>query len=357
MKKTATVILAVFLCSNIFGAAGKLTEVTGPTQVTRDKNKLEGKLDLGIEMNDTLETLRARAGITFEDGTKVQCTEFSRLVIDEFVYDPSTGKGKLALKASLGTVRYASGLIAKNSREDIKVKTPTASVSVRGTDFSMTVDELGRSLIILLPSLPDKGPPVVGTITVSNAAGSVTMTKAYQATLVSSMGDTPSAPVLLNFSDESSINSNLLLDTPKSVTQAAKETKKEKQSSDGDDDVGGKGKVSVTQVAQAQSSQQASSKEQSEPAPEIIETKSEESKPVETVINTTSQTPQPSTTSNNGFTSDGVNAILTVNSGKGIIVYKVKGDTSASFSVTNVDGTAIYPLNFGDKLKVNIIQK
>jgi hypothetical protein len=356
MRKTATIILAVFLCSNIFGAAGKLTEVTGPTQVTRDKDKLEGKIDLGIEMNDTLETLKARAGITFEDGTKVQCTEFSRLVIDEFVYDPSTGKGKLALKASLGTVRYASGLIAKNSREDIKVKTPTASVSVRGTDFSMTVDELGRSLIILLPSLPDKGPPVVGTITVSNAAGSVTMNKAYQATLVSSMGDTPSAPVLLNFSDESSINSNLILSTPKSVVQAAKETKKEKQSADNDDG-GGKGKVSVTQVAQAQSSQQASSKEQSETAPAIVQTKSEENKPViELVVNTMSQTSQPSTSSN-GFTSDGVNAILTVNSSKGVVVYKVKGDTSASFSVTNIDGTASYPLNFGDKLKVNIIQK
>ncbi len=39
------------------------------------------------------------------------------------------------------------------------------------------------------------------------------------------------------------------------------------------------------------------------------------------------------------------------------IVYKVKADTSATFTITTIEGTAQYPLNFGDKLRVNIIQK
>ena len=358
MNKTAIVIFAVFLCSELFGYAGKLTEVTGPTQVTRNKDKIEGKVDTGIEMNDTLETLKGKAFITFEDGTKVQCTEFSKLTIDEFVYDPSSGKGKLAMKASLGTVRYASGLIAKNSREEIKVKTPTASVAVRGTDFAMTVDELGRSLIILLPSLPDKGPPVVGTITVSNAAGVVTMTKAFQATFVSTAGDRPSAPVLLNFSDETNVNNNLLLDTPKSVTQAAKEAKKEKQSSESDDeDNKPKKKIAVAQVSEEShtATQQATSEPVPVAATETTLAKADTPKQVTTV-----DIPAivvPTTTVNNGFTSDGVNAILTVNSSRGIIVYKVKADTNATFTVTTLEGTTAYPLNFGEKLKVNIIQK
>ena len=349
MNKTAIVILAVFLCSELFGFAGKLTEVTGPTQVTRNKDKIEGKVDVGIEMNDMLETLKGRAGITFEDGTRVQCTEFSKLTIDEFVYDPSTGKGKLAMKAGLGTVRYASGLIAKNSREEVKVKTPTASVAVRGTDFSMTVDELGRSLIILLPSTYDKGPPVVGTITVSNAAGIVTMTKAFQATLVSSMTDKPSAPVLLNFGDESNINSNLLLDTPKSVTQAAKEAKKEKQVvEEVEDDT----KEKHTTV------QQTTKEKESTPVAtanlDINSIKPEENK---VIIETIATITVPVATVNNGFTTDGVNAILTVNSMRGVIVYKVKADTNATFNITTLEGSTAYPLNFGDKLRVNIIQK
>lgn len=344
MNKAAIIILAVFLCSELLGYAGKLTEVTGPTQITRSKNKIEGKPEVGVEMNDTIETLKGKAGITFQDGTKVMCTEFSKLTIDEFVYDPSSGKGKLAMKASLGTVRYASGFIAKNSREDIKVKTPTASVSVRGTDFAMSVDELGRSLIILLPSLPTAGPPVVGSITVSNAAGVVVMTKAFQATYVATNGDKPSPPVLLNFADESGVNSSLLLDTPKSVVQAVKEVKKDIKQEDEVEEK--KEEIKTTQQEQVKE------KEIVQP-PAQVDKKEEPSKvtvdPINVIV--------PSATVNNGFTTDGVNAILTVNSMKGTIVYKVKADTNATFNITTLEGTSTYPLNFGDKLRINIIQK
>lgn len=345
MNKTAIIILAVFLCSKLFGYAGKLTEVTGPTQITRNKNKIEGKVDVGVEMNDTLETLKGKAGITFEDGTKVMCTEFSKLTIDEFVYDPSSGKGKLAMKATLGTVRYASGLIAKNSREDIKVKTPTASVSVRGTDFAMTIDELGRSLIILLPSLPTNGPTVVGSITVANTAGIVTMTKAFQATYVSTVGDRPSAPVILNFTDESNVNSALLLDTPKAVTQAVKEIKKETKETEKEEIEEKKEEIKATVQPEPV-------KETVQP-PAQVEVKKEEPKANVEIVSVV----VPVTTVNNGFTTDGVNAILTVNSMKGTIVYKVKADTNATFNITTIEGTTSYPLNFGDKLRINIIQK
>ena len=69
----------------------------------------------------------------------------------------NTKTGKLSLKATLGTVRYASGQIAKNSAQNISIKTPTATVSVRGTDFAMTIDEIGSSTIILLPSCNGAG--------------------------------------------------------------------------------------------------------------------------------------------------------------------------------------------------------
>ena len=149
MYKAVIVIIAAFLCTYAYGAIGKLTEMTGPTQISRETSKIIGKIESDIEMNDIVETLRSRAGITFEDNTRVQITEYSKLVIDDFVYDPVSGKGKLSIKAAFGTVRYASGIIAKNSRENIKVTTPTAKISVRGTDFSMTVSEDGKSLIVL----------------------------------------------------------------------------------------------------------------------------------------------------------------------------------------------------------------
>lgn len=378
-----------FIWSDVYGIAGKLTEVTGPTQVSRASTKIEGKIDVGIEMDDTIETLKARAGITFEDGTRVQCTEFSKLVIDTFVYDPSTGKGKLGMKATMGTVRYASGLIAKNNREEVKVKTPTASISVRGTDFSMTVDELGRSLVILLPSLPQFGPPVVGQITVSNGLGTVILTKPYQATFVASTAVVPSSPVLLNFDDETKVNNMLLIDTPKNVTQAAKEAKKATVTATKEDD-GSKdkkttnktesktdSKSSNTTVAQAETPSEETHAATQEPeivTAEVV-TKLDINKLDPTVnasvmdslskqqsatASTSVEIPTisvPTSTVNNGFTTNGVYAILYITNNNNVIWYTMKFDANATFNITTRDGSKEYPLNFGSKLKVNIIQK
>ena len=385
-----------FLWNNVYGVVGKLTEVTGPTQVSRASTKIEGKVDVGIEIDDTIETLKSRAGITFEDGTRVQCTEFSKLVIDTFVYDPSSGKGKLAMKATMGTVRYASGLIAKNNKEEVKVKTPTASISVRGTDFSMTVDELGRSLVILLPSQPQFGPSVVGQITVSNGLGTVVLTKAYQATFIASSSVVPSSPVLLNFDDESKVNNMLLIDTPKNVTQAAKEAKKASVGSEKEDDGGedknkkmekketkSESKSAATSVSQVEEISTESATEATNlpivvvqenivtkldinaisPSTNIAvmdaiaEKQSVQPTPIVSIIPIAPIISIPTSTVNNGFTTNGTHAILYITNGNNVVWYTLKADANAIFNITQNTESKEYPLNFGSKLKVNIIQK
>jgi hypothetical protein len=384
MNKIVTVALMFFLWHDVYGIAGKLTEVTGPTQVSRASTKIEGKVDVAIEMDDTIETLKARAGITFEDGTRVQCTEFSKLVIDTFVYDPSTGKGKLGMKATMGTVRYASGLIAKNNREEVRVKTPTASISVRGTDFSMTVDELGRSLVILLPSQPQFGPPVVGSIVVDNGMGTVVLTKPFQATFVASTAVVPSSPVLLNFEDETKVNNMLIIDTPKNVTQAAKEAKKASVTATKEDDGSedkkeskSESKSSNTTILQADtpSEETQASTQESEPVQVEVVTKLDIEKidpsANASVMDSMSKQPNaantnlsnipilsiPSSTVNNGFTTNGTHAILYITNNNNVIWYTMKFDANATFNITTRDGSKEYPLNFGSKLKVNITQK
>ena len=108
-------------------------------------------------MQDTVKTGNGTTAIKFLDDTRVDVTKHSKLIIDEFVYDPNTQTGGLTLKAALGTVKYASGQIAKTSKQNIKIQTPTATIGVRGTDFTMTIDEVGSSTIILLPSCDTNG--------------------------------------------------------------------------------------------------------------------------------------------------------------------------------------------------------
>lgn len=213
--RTIFLLLSLINAGIAAAAVGKVTEQTGPTEILRDKKSIPSQVNAPVQMNDMISTARARAQLTFEDNTTVKLTEHSKMVIDDFVYDPKKGTGKLAMKMALGTARYASGQIAKNNPQQVAIKTPTASVAVRGTDFSMTIDELGRSLIVLLPSCDNKG-CVTGAIEVSNLAGVVILDVPYQATLVASLNTPPSAPVVIKL-DQANINNMLIISKPKEI--------------------------------------------------------------------------------------------------------------------------------------------
>jgi hypothetical protein len=199
---------------------GNVTQQIGNTIIERQAGeKLTSEKGSTIVSYDTVRTGQGKTAIEFVDETRVDVTQNSKLIIDEFVYDPSTSKGKLALKASFGTIRYASGQIAKNSRQDIKITTPTATIGVRGTDFTMTVDETGSSTIILLPSCSAVGTKricVVGEISVESDAGQVILNKAFQATVVDVPESNPLDPIIIDI-NESLIDNLLIIRRPKEV--------------------------------------------------------------------------------------------------------------------------------------------
>jgi hypothetical protein len=209
------ITLSLLSPTNSFAGVGKVTEQTGPTEILRDRKSISSSVNTTVEMNDTVSTARAKAELTFEDKTTVKLTEHSKMIIDDFVYDPKKGTGKLAVNMALGTARYASGQIAKNNPQQVSIKTPTATIAVRGTDFSMTVDELGRSLVMLLPSCDNKG-CVTGAIEVSNLAGVVILDVPYQATMVSSLSTPPSQPTVIKI-DQANINNMLIISKPPEI--------------------------------------------------------------------------------------------------------------------------------------------
>ena len=207
-------------------AIGEVTQLEGKGVVDRQdgENDIVIEKQLDIFSYDTVKTGNGKVGIEFIDATRVDVTQHSKLVIDEFVYDPNTKTGKLSLKAKLGTVRYASGQIAKNSATNVKIETPTATIGVRGTDFTMTIDEVGSSTIILLPSCDTNGDCFVGEISVESDAGQVILNQAFQATVVDTLASKPLTPVLLDL-DEEMINNLLIISKPAEIEQMEKEEK------------------------------------------------------------------------------------------------------------------------------------
>ena len=218
-------------------AVGTITEQTAAVpSIQRSKSTLQGTKGTGVEMQDEIKTQAGKAGIKFADDTQVKINENSKLVIDEFVYDPKAKGGKLGVKVALGTVRYASGQIAKNNPQNVAVNTPTATIAVRGTDFTMTVDEVGASTIILLPSCPKNWVDIerdckTGRIEVITDAGSVFMDAPYQTTVVASRSMPPSKPVIISI-DPANINNLLIVSPPKELRDDDKEKNQQKTALD-----------------------------------------------------------------------------------------------------------------------------
>ena len=217
--KLLAVTLGVLLLVpfSAFAKVGEITKQVGQDgSISRDNDTIVTNEGVGINMNDAITTSKAKLELTFDDNTKVAITRQSKLVIDDFVYDANSGTGKLAMNVAMGTVRYASGAIARNSRENVRLRTPTATISVRGTDFTMTVDEIGRSLVILLPSCPTPSTCFTGEIEVSTDVGIVLLTQAFQATVVTSKDAKPTKPKILDILEQN-IDNMLIISPPKEL--------------------------------------------------------------------------------------------------------------------------------------------
>ena len=208
---------------------GAIGQVKGSGVLERGTSVvIDGTIGTAVQSMDEAVTANGTMRIDFVDETRVELTEQSRLIIDEFVYDPANDVGSLSLKASLGTVRYASGQIAKKYKQNVKIRTPSATIGVRGTDFMMTVDEFGGSMITLLPSCDTAGMCYTGEITVETDAGFVVMNQAFQATQTLHGFRKPTPPIIIDV-NEDEINNLLILRKRKPIFEAEEEARLERK--------------------------------------------------------------------------------------------------------------------------------
>ena len=118
--------------------------------------------------------------LLFLDESQVWLTEYSKLKVTKYVFNPDPNKSELGLKFSIGTARFLSGNLNKINKKNIKIETPTSFVGINGTDFTVTIDELGRTLVILLPD--EFGLSSGRKIEVITAGGTVVLNEPFQAT-------------------------------------------------------------------------------------------------------------------------------------------------------------------------------
>ena len=221
--RVASLIIGLLMAGTAWAEIGSVTESSGTAIIKRGKDTVQISKGTLVELNDKVETKNGKVKIVFKDNTNVTVTESSSLIIDDFVYDPKSGSGKLGLKAAAGTVRYVSGSIAKDPK-NVKINTPTAAIAVRGTDFVMAVSETGGSMIMLMPTCEIEQNVNLkglscgsGAIDVETPAGIVKLNRPYQATLVETLNGMPSPAVIVALNGMA-IGNNLMVNPPKTTT-------------------------------------------------------------------------------------------------------------------------------------------
>lgn len=145
------VVLALALGTGLHAAAqtqsiGKAVGVENTVwgSVSGDQKRII--LGNDVYENERVQTNESsNAHLNFLDDTKLSVGPESNIVLDRFVYDPNGGAGKVVLQLGRGSFRFITGNQDKSSYQ---IKTPVATIGVRGTIFSV-LDSDQCSLIVL----------------------------------------------------------------------------------------------------------------------------------------------------------------------------------------------------------------
>ncbi len=114
----------------------------GSVQIQRGSDKLPANVGASLQANDTIVTgADGSAGITFTDNSLVSVGPNSVFSIDKYSFDSTTHQGEFAGNLKQGRLAAVSGKMVKQSPESMTIRTPSAIMGVRGTEFVVQVEK------------------------------------------------------------------------------------------------------------------------------------------------------------------------------------------------------------------------
>src|SRR5204863_5665784 len=139
-----------------------------------------------VVFNERIATQEAgQTQLLFVDESALSIGPNSDMTIDQFVYDPKSGSGKLAMSATKGVLRFVGGKLSKQD-DAVSLRTNSATLAIRGGAFLATIDARGQLRAIFIYG---RGLTITGT----NGA-SETVTRPGYAVTVAGAGASPSSP-------------------------------------------------------------------------------------------------------------------------------------------------------------------
>ena len=142
LRGLPVVAAALWLPFPAHADVGQIKVATGQVFVDRKGQSLPGRVGLVLETDDVLRTgADGSVGITMRDNSLLSAGPNSILSLERFEFDATTSEGRFDARLQRGTLAVTSGRIAKKSPQAMTVRTPSAVLGVRGTEFVVAVDD------------------------------------------------------------------------------------------------------------------------------------------------------------------------------------------------------------------------
>ena len=135
--------LAAGLVASATGAEiGQIKVSKGQVSIERRGQVLPARLGTRLEPADILKTgPDGSVGITMSDNSLLSAGPNSILSLDRYDFDATTNQGRFDAQLRKGSLAVISGRIAKQNPEAMTVRTPSAILGVRGTEFVVSVND------------------------------------------------------------------------------------------------------------------------------------------------------------------------------------------------------------------------
>jgi hypothetical protein len=121
---------------------GQIKVLKGQVSIERNGQALPGALGMRLEPADILKTgPDGSVGITMSDNSLLSAGPNSILSLDRYEFDPTTNQGRFDAQLKKGSLSVISGRIAKQAPEAMTVRTPSAILGIRGTEFVVSAND------------------------------------------------------------------------------------------------------------------------------------------------------------------------------------------------------------------------
>ena len=122
-------------------AIGNAETVIGDAFIVRDGERIALEAGEPVFQGDIVETeTGGSVKLRFVDETVFSISEDARLALDKMVFDPATSEGESLFSMLKGGFLFISGQIAKTDPSDMQVVTPVATIGIRGTIVTGSVN-------------------------------------------------------------------------------------------------------------------------------------------------------------------------------------------------------------------------